>query len=791
MVAHFVSARVSGTLEISELGLARRDKDTGPWAVSEQVHTEILLHSSGCSRSKIVHGLMGQNSAQSANAADGPLTTIQSDIAHLSKRPLTSFPRWPAQQTSEDHADHLICTTLDSTRTRSVRSFGNTEIPDQRQREAATMKNPVDCGSGGGRDDEHQEQQQQQEHVQEKKARVSSSCPDLELSRATRAAQTGQPAPSSSVRLESVAADHIAAPASQPPVPCKLPAAGSKERDEAAPPWFLKRPVKHPVLRLHEELLDFSGFMQPSACELCARKLWVRVIAASCHKLWPSCKVRVFGSFHTGLLLATGDVDVAVTSVPCTPDAAMNLLAEDLLYERHVEEVTFDGEGVRVQSRHCGLRAVVVFNETRRLESSRLVRKQLKKFPHMRPLILFLKHFFLQRALHKAPEGLSSHLLVVLVSLFLRTFPHEKNDDAACSLGMSLGQFLVELFRHYGKEFDYDIQCLSAGGCTVIDEMSGSMSQSSRLGDDAVADDAGSTLLFLSSTCTGKVCLNVSAVRDLFAHGFHCLSHLLQKSSPNASMLCPLLLDAQDPLVLFRDTVLQERPALPRDDRGKESCAVDAQHLRGGLLEGTCSAHDKNVASTRGTRSLPDGEDGETPETRRVSAKRKKMVIQAATKISVSASTSPVQMREETDVEPDCQRLKSKVAPSGRATDAGNACDGARKVRRLSHVLKNRGDLEISCEVKHDLQEKVQMKGDIVSLEMFKVKDVDHEMIQATKNEPSSMLDGAEVQVENSVRISIAQRLLLVEKLQVLKNRLAAPNCQKREEVRESIGAPC
>lgn len=90
----------------------------------------------------------------------------------------------------------------------------------------------------------------------------------------------------------------------------------------------------------------------------------------------------------------------------------------------------------------------------------------------------------------------------------------------------------------------------------------------SRFGDDVVVDDAG--LVFMASTCTSKVCLNLSAVRAQTAHGFHCLC---EKSSPDMSMLCPQLLDVQNPLILCRNVALQRRPALPRQEH---LCAVSS-----------------------------------------------------------------------------------------------------------------------------------------------------------------------------------------------------------------------
>ena len=67
-----------------------------------------------------------------------------------------------------------------------------------------------------------------------------------------------------------------------------------------------------------KELLDFAAFMKHTREEVKARREWVQTIASSARVLWPSCKIRVFGSFFTGLSLPNGDVDIAVLGVQCS-----------------------------------------------------------------------------------------------------------------------------------------------------------------------------------------------------------------------------------------------------------------------------------------------------------------------------------------------------------------------------------------------------------------------------------------------------------------------------------------
>merc|ERR1711920_1210203 len=109
---------------------------------------------------------------------------------------------------------------------------------------------------------------------------------------------------------------------------CSVPKPGINEDQ---PPWFTIRPyIKNTVLRLHEELLDFALFMKHTEEEITARRKWVCTIGSACRAMWPSCKVRVFGSFFTGLSLPNGDVDIAILDVPCQPATAMKMLADHL-----------------------------------------------------------------------------------------------------------------------------------------------------------------------------------------------------------------------------------------------------------------------------------------------------------------------------------------------------------------------------------------------------------------------------------------------------------------------------
>mmetsp|Transcript_42415 Transcript_42415/g.66149 ORF Transcript_42415/g.66149 Transcript_42415/m.66149 type:complete len:108 (-) Transcript_42415:21-344(-) len=53
----------------------------------------------------------------------------------------------------------------------------------------------------------------------------------------------------------------------------------------------------------------------------------------------------------------------------------------------------------------------------------------------------------------------------------------------------------------------------------------------------------------------------MAVLRNLFHHGFHCLCHLfVTRSSPESSLLCPLLLDPMHPVITDRHKLMAEQP---------------------------------------------------------------------------------------------------------------------------------------------------------------------------------------------------------------------------------------
>ena len=77
-----------------------------------------------------------------------------------------------------------------------------------------------------------------------------------------------------------------------------------------------------PLLRVHEELVDFSRAFRPTKAEAEARRDVVCRLRELVAHLWPAAQVQVFGSYETGLFLPESDIDVLCIGTNAAPGRA-------------------------------------------------------------------------------------------------------------------------------------------------------------------------------------------------------------------------------------------------------------------------------------------------------------------------------------------------------------------------------------------------------------------------------------------------------------------------------------
>jgi len=208
----------------------------------------------------------------------------------------------------------------------------------------------------------------------------------------------------------------------------------------------------------------------------------------------------------------------------------------------------------------------------------------MKEYPQMKPLLVFMKYFLLQRGLHETyGGGMGSYLACNVVLHFLQRHPSRR--DQRQYSATSLGHLLYDFLKYYGQEFRYDDHGVSVlnGGATFnkSDFAKGGGKGKGKKGKGGV------TLCLKSPSDEtidlGGACFRMGVIKNLFHHGFHCLCHLMvSRSPPEVSMLCPLLLDPAHPVITDRHQLMSEQPValpgLPRaaDRADEEDLAADS-----------------------------------------------------------------------------------------------------------------------------------------------------------------------------------------------------------------------
>ncbi|MES1915957.1 MAG: hypothetical protein MHM6MM_007830 [Cercozoa sp. M6MM] len=250
-----------------------------------------------------------------------------------------------------------------------------------------------------------------------------------------------------------------------------------KERSRA--PWA-RRVYQSANLceRLHEEILDFAAFVEPSEREAAARQAAFDRLESIVKSLWPEASVFSFGSFSTGLYLPASDVDTVVMGAP---ENALEQLSQALQsggFCAHLETVPsariplikyVDGRACQDFDEHMsnsdhstglgnGVHVDVCFGVDGGLESSRMVCDFMQHFSQLRPLVLLLKHLLACRGLAETFQGgVGSFLLQLLAMASIQNGPVRANARIATSVDydLSLGSWLLQFLRVFGIEFNY------------------------------------------------------------------------------------------------------------------------------------------------------------------------------------------------------------------------------------------------------------------------------------------------------------------------------------------------
>ncbi|KAG6542519.1 hypothetical protein Mapa_015989 [Marchantia paleacea] len=322
--------------------------------------------------------------------------------------------------------------------------------------------------------------------------------------------------------------------------------------------WF-----RSPFLQLHQEIVDFCNFVTPTEREQKIRDDAVQRVREVVLSIWPSCQVKVFGSFATGLYLPTSDVDVVILESGCqVPQDGLKALAKALNRKNLVKNLQVIGKArvpiVKFVEADSNIPFDISFDVANGPEAADFIREAMINLPPLKPLCMVLKIFLQQRELNEVyTGGIGSYALLVMLLTHLQMHPSRKNFNSRgepCPLENNLGVLLVDFFDFYGRALnvrDVGISCRS-GGRFFCKRSRG------------FADNGRPFLLSVEDpqkpdNDIGKNSYNVTKVRSAFVLAHRLLTKLEVEDVPEHVGLLGRIV-RMDNVLTTRDVVLPELP---------------------------------------------------------------------------------------------------------------------------------------------------------------------------------------------------------------------------------------
>ncbi|PRW59743.1 non-canonical poly(A) RNA polymerase PAPD5 [Chlorella sorokiniana] len=362
----------------------------------------------------------------------------------------------------------------------------------------------------------------------------------------------------------------------------KAAAAARSQRPELLQrvPWMAAlKGIRSPLLRVHQEIVEFCRYLAPSPAEAAARQaaidriedvvtsIWPKAcrIEDVVTSIWPKARVEVFGSFATGLYLPTSDVDAVIMGSGCSDvPQGLKALANALARRNMAKNMQVIAKAkvpiVKFEDAETGYAFDVSFDVANGPEAAENVRALMDSLPPMRPLVMVLKVFLQQRELNEVYSGgLGSYALLVMVAAFLQLHPsrvqagsgygYKGKRGAAEEIEGSLGVLLVDFLRLYGRALnnqEVGVSCRRGG--SYFSKRQKGFFQPDRPFLYAVEDPND------PSNDLGRNSYNISRVRMAFDWAY---CQLVAPSEPDVSLL---------QRIIRLDPVLFERSPPPYDD---------------------------------------------------------------------------------------------------------------------------------------------------------------------------------------------------------------------------------
>ncbi|CAD8210064.1 unnamed protein product [Paramecium octaurelia] len=229
-------------------------------------------------------------------------------------------------------------------------------------------------------------------------------------------------------------------------------------------PWMSKKTlmIRHPVLRLHNEIVEFYEYITPSDQEHKRRVTAYLRVEKYLQDIAPEAQIESFGSFKTRMYLPNADIDIVMIETSCTQKQLFKKVAARMMKQTNkFENVNLIANAkvpiikfVEVESQY---HFDISFNQLDGLKQIQELETAFELYPELKFLLMTLKCVLRQRDLNETYSGgVGSFLLFQMILAFLREFrkdffQHNKEDQIK---NVTLGEYMIKFLEFYGIKFD-------------------------------------------------------------------------------------------------------------------------------------------------------------------------------------------------------------------------------------------------------------------------------------------------------------------------------------------------
>ncbi|KEG04911.1 nucleotidyltransferase, putative [Plasmodium vinckei vinckei] len=178
--------------------------------------------------------------------------------------------------------------------------------------------------------------------------------------------------------------------------------------------------------------------------------------------IYPNCKMEVFGSFVTGLSIPGSDIDVCFMNIEQSDLDTLTIIGYALIKLNICRNMRIIKDAkvriLKYTDNESGVNVDICINQSSSRESTEFIKKKIKEYIYLRPLVILIKFFLSSRNLNETyTGGIGSFMLCCMVLHFLQI--HPISFDTKTYNSTNLVSLIIEFLYFYNLEYALNDKC--------------------------------------------------------------------------------------------------------------------------------------------------------------------------------------------------------------------------------------------------------------------------------------------------------------------------------------------